>query len=200
MSHGSVADAVAAADTAVIIDEYTSLISVDDSNPAGAIDGDSNIKDESSVNNKEDDLSLWTIACILSTSFAYGCIMTTLFLITLPMECERIEKQHPTIPKSVRFGRNDDMPCSYTHLTHKFLLTYRWPWGVSWQLQVSLNSFHPWSECLVILTDRLSTFNWGSACPTYVLELSAASLACLVNTPTPMINYGCAMASFSSFT
>ena len=51
---------------------------------------------------KEGALSLWTIACILSTSFAYGCIMTTLFLITLPVECERIEEQHPTVPKSVR--------------------------------------------------------------------------------------------------
>lgn len=46
-------------------------------------------------------LSAWTIACILSSSFAYGCIMTTLFLITLPIECERIEQQIPTIPKSV---------------------------------------------------------------------------------------------------
>jgi hypothetical protein len=46
-------------------------------------------------------LSVWTIACILSSSFAYGCIMTTLFLITLPIECERIEKQFPSIPKSV---------------------------------------------------------------------------------------------------
>jgi len=49
-------------------------------------------------------LSAWTIACILSSSFAYGCIMTTLFLITLPIECERIEKQIPTIPKSVALG------------------------------------------------------------------------------------------------
>ena len=46
-------------------------------------------------------LSVWTIGCILSSSFAYGCIMTTLFLITLPIECERIEKQNPSIPKSV---------------------------------------------------------------------------------------------------
>jgi hypothetical protein len=46
-------------------------------------------------------LSVWTISCILSSSFAYGCIMTTLFLITLPIECERIEKQIPSIPKSV---------------------------------------------------------------------------------------------------
>lgn len=47
-------------------------------------------------------LPIWTITCILSTAFAYGCVMTTLFLITLPVECDRIEQQHPTIPKSVR--------------------------------------------------------------------------------------------------
>jgi hypothetical protein len=46
-------------------------------------------------------LSIWTIICILSTSFAYGCIMTTLFLITLPIECDRIEN-NTAIPKSVR--------------------------------------------------------------------------------------------------
>ena len=50
------------------------------------------------------ELSLWVITCILSTAFSYGCIMTTLFLITLPVECERIEKQHPDIPKSVALG------------------------------------------------------------------------------------------------
>lgn len=49
-------------------------------------------------------LPVLTIACILSSSFAYGCIMTTLFLITLPIECERIEKQIPSIPKSVALG------------------------------------------------------------------------------------------------
>jgi MFS family permease len=49
-------------------------------------------------------LTLFNIACILSTAFSYGCIMTTLFLITLPVECERIEKQHPDIPKSVALG------------------------------------------------------------------------------------------------
>jgi hypothetical protein len=47
-------------------------------------------------------LPVWTITCILSTAFAYGCILTTLFLITLPVECDRIEQQHPAIPKSVR--------------------------------------------------------------------------------------------------
>ncbi len=49
-------------------------------------------------------LPLWDIICILSLAFSYGCIMTTLFLITLPVECERIETQHPTIPKSVALG------------------------------------------------------------------------------------------------
>ena len=33
-----------------------------------------------------------------------GCIMTTLFLITLPVECERVNLQHPNIPKSVALG------------------------------------------------------------------------------------------------
>lgn len=51
---------------------------------------------------EEDELlPIFTIISILSSSFAYGCIMTTLFLITLPIECERIEKQNPDIPKSV---------------------------------------------------------------------------------------------------
>jgi hypothetical protein len=57
---------------------------------------------------EDDNLSAWTIACILSTSFAYGCTMTTLFLITLPVECERIESQHPTVPKSVSLARHED--------------------------------------------------------------------------------------------
>lgn len=50
------------------------------------------------------DLPLWDITCILSLAFSYGCIMTTLFLITLPVECQRIETQHPSIPKSVALG------------------------------------------------------------------------------------------------
>jgi hypothetical protein len=49
-------------------------------------------------------LSSWEIIAKLSTAFAYGCILTTLFLITLPLECARIQKQHPTIPKSVSLG------------------------------------------------------------------------------------------------
>jgi hypothetical protein len=55
----------------------------------------------------DDELTIWTIICILSTSFAYGCIMTTLFLVTLPVECERIEHQHPNFPKSVRKKQTD---------------------------------------------------------------------------------------------
>jgi MFS family permease len=49
-------------------------------------------------------LPLWDIICILSMAFSYGCIMTTLFLITLPVECERIDQEHPNVPKSVILG------------------------------------------------------------------------------------------------
>jgi MFS family permease len=49
-------------------------------------------------------LHSWDIICILSNAFAYGCILTTLFLITLPLECERIQREHPTVPKSVSLG------------------------------------------------------------------------------------------------
>ena len=59
-------------------------------------------KEKNNSGEEEELLSVWTITCILSSSFAYGCIMTTLFLITLPIECERIEKQIPSVPKSVR--------------------------------------------------------------------------------------------------
>ena len=45
-----------------------------------------------------------TMVCILSTAFSYGCTLTTLFLITLPMECERIHQSHPGTPKSVALG------------------------------------------------------------------------------------------------
>jgi MFS family permease len=57
-----------------------------------------------SKEDEEDLLPLWDITCILSTAFSYGCIMTTLFLITLPVECERIEKSKMHIPKSVALG------------------------------------------------------------------------------------------------
>jgi MFS family permease len=52
----------------------------------------------------ENSLPLFTIISILSTAFSYGCILTTLFLITLPIECNRINKEHPDIPKSVALG------------------------------------------------------------------------------------------------
>ena len=62
-------------------------------------------RDDEEVSVKDEaHLPLFNIACILSTAFAYGCVMTTLFLITLPVECERIESQHPNIPKSVALG------------------------------------------------------------------------------------------------
>jgi hypothetical protein len=48
-------------------------------------------------------LSLSTITCVLSTAFAYGCIMTTLFMITLPIECERIQNDWKT-PKALALG------------------------------------------------------------------------------------------------
>lgn len=51
----------------------------------------------------EQSLSIGEITAILSTAFSYGCVNSTLFLITLPIECERIELQHP-IPKSVSLG------------------------------------------------------------------------------------------------
>lgn len=49
------------------------------------------------------------IAAMLSTAFTYGCIMTTLFLLTLPMECQRIEYESSkyysfTIKKSIALG------------------------------------------------------------------------------------------------
>jgi MFS family permease len=52
----------------------------------------------------ENSLPLFTLISILSTAFSYGCILTTLFLITLPIECNRINKEHPDIPKSVALG------------------------------------------------------------------------------------------------
>jgi hypothetical protein len=67
-------------------------------------ENDDNDADGEQVVKNERVLSLFAIACILSTSFAYGCIMTTLFLITLPVECERIQSQHPNMPKSIALG------------------------------------------------------------------------------------------------
>lgn len=48
-------------------------------------------------------MTTFTIVAILSTSFSYGCILTTLFIIILPIECERIELSH-VAPKSVALG------------------------------------------------------------------------------------------------
>ena len=56
---------------------------------------------------EEKQLPIWTLICILSTAFAYGCIMTTLFIITLPVECQLIEESEENqsnIPKSVALG------------------------------------------------------------------------------------------------
>ena len=52
----------------------------------------------------EEKLSVLTISCILSTAFCYGCIFTTLFLITLPIECRRIHHSHPEIQSSIALG------------------------------------------------------------------------------------------------
>ena len=38
-------------------------------------------------------LPFFHMVALLSTAFAYGCIFTTLFVITLPIECERIQQQ-----------------------------------------------------------------------------------------------------------
>lgn len=46
-------------------------------------------------------LPLFEIAALLSTAFSYGCVMTTLFLITLPVECKRIQHEHPSVQKSI---------------------------------------------------------------------------------------------------
>jgi Na+/melibiose symporter-like transporter len=45
------------------------------------------------------------ICCILSTAFCFGCTMTTLFLLTLPVECQKIEAwSGARIGKSVALG------------------------------------------------------------------------------------------------
>lgn len=51
-------------------------------------------------------LHVWTMICILSTAFAYGCVFTTLFMITLPVECQRIQDENDdqSMPKSVALG------------------------------------------------------------------------------------------------
>jgi MFS family permease len=60
--------------------------------------------DESSASLGQKSMPVFTVVCILSTAFAYGCILTTLFLITLPVECERIHETDPSTPKSVALG------------------------------------------------------------------------------------------------
>jgi MFS family permease len=55
-------------------------------------------------NKSDTTLSSWEIIAKLSPAFAYGCILTTLFLITLPLECTRIQQEHPSVPKSVSLG------------------------------------------------------------------------------------------------
>ena len=71
---------------------------------AGSNNGDNGtaMTTTTTTNEGEKILPIWNIICILSSSFAYGCIMTTLFVITLPIECERIERENLGIPKSVR--------------------------------------------------------------------------------------------------
>lgn len=49
-------------------------------------------------------MPLINIVCILSTAFSYGCILTTLFMIILPIECERIHQSHSSIAQSVLLG------------------------------------------------------------------------------------------------
>ena len=54
-------------------------------------------------------MSPMSISAILSTAFTYGCIMTTLFLLVLPIECQRIESESMqyysfTVTKSIALG------------------------------------------------------------------------------------------------
>jgi hypothetical protein len=67
-------------------------------------DEDENENGSSDSFKKDDLLPTGTLICILSTAFAYGCIMATLILITLPIECARINSLHPNIPKAVALG------------------------------------------------------------------------------------------------
>jgi hypothetical protein len=99
-------DSAVADEHASLIGESNNKYSTDDED---LINSNSRLEDEYEDSTrqslqsaeKEEHLPIWTLSCILSTSFAYGCIMTTLFLITLPVECQRIEKQNPNVPKSV---------------------------------------------------------------------------------------------------
>ena len=71
---------------------------------SSAVESGNGAKLDDHDEDKDDALTSWEIVAKLSTAFAYGCILTTLFLITLPLECTRIHKQHPSIPKSVSLG------------------------------------------------------------------------------------------------
>lgn len=57
-------------------------------------------------------MPLGNMAAILSTAFAYGCIMTTLFLITLPIECERIHDESVVRSRSNGSGSSTVTPKS----------------------------------------------------------------------------------------
>ena len=96
-------------DAQVVYNSVGSLLSVisgtDNDNNDTDLDGNDTDNDLGLELLKEQQpLSIWEIVCILSTAFSYGCILTTLFLITLPVECERIEQQHPEFAKSVALG------------------------------------------------------------------------------------------------
>lgn len=82
---------------AALLRSYGSVVSLYDAEDEGGVGGLSSTEATTM-------LSAWEIVCILSTSFSYGCIFSTLFLITLPIECERIHANHPSIPKSVALG------------------------------------------------------------------------------------------------
>ncbi|GFH60564.1 hypothetical protein CTEN210_17040 [Chaetoceros tenuissimus] len=54
-------------------------------------------------------MTSFSLVALLSTAFSYGCIMTTLFLLTLPIECQRIEQETSeyssvAIRKSIALG------------------------------------------------------------------------------------------------
>ena len=76
----------------------------DDDTDQDGNDTDNDLGGIMEVLKQQEPLSIWDIICILSTAFSYGCILTTLFLITLPVECERIQHEHPEIAKSVALG------------------------------------------------------------------------------------------------
>lgn len=73
--------------------------------PLGRASDDGICQQDDVDNDKVDRvMPLFTIVAILSTAFSYGCILTTLFLITIPIECERIHLTNGGVPKSVALG------------------------------------------------------------------------------------------------